>query len=144
MPHEQGCHWASFVTKWSHPRRISHCLPSHLFNFHVTSSPQLLYVSFPSWQHKSLHNFQFPPKSSLVILVILLNVSYVSNRCFFYALKSKHNKFQHIAGAGVLCYFSAPRVSTIETQLWWSVRAPREPPGGPEHMFVNDQLQRPQ
>ena len=86
--------------------------------------------SFTSTQHKSLS------LSFSLSLVILLNVSYVLDLCriffllpllLFYALDSKYNKFQHIAGAGLLCYFSTPRVSTIETQLWRSVRAPREP-----------------
>ena len=60
-------------------------------------------------------------------------------------LESKHNKFQRIAGAGVLCYFSTrPRAKhNRNTAVVISPGAHREPPGAPEHMFVNDRLQRP-
>lgn len=112
----------------------------------VTLSP--LKKRFTSRQHKSLLDFQLRKMLSLSAFMFPTfwkRRGLLSRPCqplLLHALESKYNKFQHIAWAGVLCYFSAQRVSTIETQLWWSVRAPREPREGPEHMFVNDHLQR--
>ncbi len=126
--------YLSSVFKWKTleaiPYRVETAFPLHpLFSVHATL--WFLKKLLNTNQHKSLPVFQFHKSA----LVILRNVSYVLDHCSFspqplllYALESKYNKFQHIARAGVLCYFSAPRVITIETQLWWSVRAPREPP----------------
>lgn len=129
------------------PSRVdtAHSFLSHL----VTLSP--LKKRFTSRQHKSLLDFQL---RKMLSLSAFMSPTFWKHRGLFifffppcqplplHALESKYNKFQHIARVGVLCYFSAQRVSTIETQLWWSVRAPREPLEGPEHMFVNDRLQR--
>lgn len=123
----------------------AHSSLSHL----VTLSP--LKKRFTSRQHKSLLDFQL--RKMLSLSAFMFPTFWKHRRLLFiffppcqplllHALESKYNKFQHIARAGVLCYFSAQRVSTIETQLWWSVQAPRESLEGPEHMFVNDHLQR--
>lgn len=84
-------------------------------------------------------------------LVILLSVSDALNHCGFYSptfplysSESKYNKFQHIARAGgVVLFFGTAGNHNRNTAVLISPGSPGAT-GGPEHMFVNDQLQKPQ
>jgi len=64
---------------------------------------------------------------------------------FLYALKSKHNKFQHIGRAeGVVLFLGTAGKHNRNTAVAIRPELPGSHGEAPEHMFVNDRLQRPQ